>query len=105
MAVHKQGASFDFSGSVSVTDGGTPVTGLDTWGIAAQIRRQRDNQLVADLTCEWLSDGVARVYTSADDTRSWPAETLVMDLRLTSPANVVVITDTAQITVIEGVTR
>ncbi len=97
MITHKRGDTFDWSGSLTLTDGGENID-LSTWIPKSQLRDHNKN-LVADLECTWLdaSVGLVRLYAPASETSNWPIGPLAIDIQITSMDGVVVSTPTQTI--------
>lgn len=104
MYQHKRGDTFDLSGPVQVTEGGTPVANFAGWGIACQLRRP-DGVLVATLQATWLDTAARLMRLRATDTAAWPFGVVEMDVQLTTPAGDVVSTPTEKFEVVREVTR
>lgn len=104
-STHKRGDTFDRSGTISVTQNGTPLLDLTGWTGASQVR-DKFGQLLAQLTFVWIdaTNSLARLYT-ADSTEGWTIGEAKMDIQMTSPAGAVLSTATAAITVIEDITH
>ncbi|MHA6262481.1 hypothetical protein ACXYMO_04705 [Arenibacterium sp. CAU 1754] len=101
----KRGDTFTFSGNVSATVNGVPQSDFTGWTATSQLR-QKNGNLVADLSVTWLdaSAGLVKVE-HAGSTDNWPLGDIDMDIQFTAPGGEIVSTDTVTFEVVSDVTR
>ena len=88
--VHPRGAAFDFSGVVSVTTAGAPVTSMAGWTVAAKVRLEAGGYSQT-LTAVWLDAAERLVRVTSPSTAAWPAgQVMHLLLRFTSPEGAIV---------------
>ena len=102
---HKQGDTFNWAGTLQVTENGAPV--VDLPAVASQVRTFPGGALVASLTVTLGVPDVNGVPIALreDDTTSWPPGRLCLDVQLTFAGNVVRSSDTVVFTCVKDVTR
>lgn len=103
-AEHKRGDTFDRSGQVDLSEGGTPVIDMTGWTGRSQIRTS-GGQLIAELDFSWLDASQRKMRLRKADTGTWPIGRAEIDIQFTSPAGDVVSTRTATIEIVKDVTR
>jgi hypothetical protein len=103
---HKQGDTFDLSGTIDVTLLDQPVLDLTGWTGRSQIRTPK-GELVAELVFTWLdaSQRLVRLSKPATQTLTWTLGNVLIDIELTSPTGDVVSTPTASLTIVRDNTR
>ena len=79
---------------------------LTGWTGVCQLRDKFDTK-IADLNFTWLnaSLSLAKLEVSASSTRTWPLAVLYTDIQMTSPAGVVVSTETTSFEVVKDQSR
>ena len=107
----KRGASFLFSGPVNINGAVQSMVG---WQISSAIRQWVSNGTVeggvglfiASLPCSWTdaANAVAQIGDISVNTAAWPIGPAVVDIQLTSPTGVVIVTDSQKIEIIARVT-
>ncbi|MDZ7824678.1 MAG: hypothetical protein U5K75_12050 [Ahrensia sp.] len=99
-----RGNSFDMSGTLNTLFDGQIVTDFTGWSAYSQLRKI-NNDLISDLSIEWLSrsPGIIRVY-STGATSGWPLGMSKMDVVVTSPTNFKISTSVAFFEIVEGAT-
>lgn len=97
---HKIGATFDLTGRLRLAGVAQDMRG---W-LARAAMRSGARQI--DLVCEWLdaAQGILRLYTAADDQAAWQPGRYAVDVRLTRPDGVVLISSNAEIVLEKAVT-
>lgn len=103
-AQHKRGASFDVSGQINVQDNGSPLLDLTGWTGSCELRTP-SGKFIADLGFAWIDATQRLCRLHADSTSTWPLGLAVLDIKLINAAGQSVITDTAQLNIIKGVTQ
>lgn len=108
----KRGASFIFTGPVLI---GNVVQNMTGWLIRSSIREMTSNGTtdggvgfaIADLPCVWIDPvlAVAQIGHLSVNTYGWPVGAAVLDIELTSPGGVVVLTESQKIQIVDRVTR
>lgn len=104
----RRGATFDFSGPITVvlSATGEPVTDLTGWTATSQIRKP-DDTLIADIQATIFTQegkNYLRLFTTAS-TASWPVGAAVMDVRYVDASGHVVFTETTHLIIEKTVTR
>lgn len=104
-----RGSTFDYSGEVSITDGGVALTDLTGWTGQSQIRAKRGAQagtVVATLEFTWL-DASARLcrIRSTSSTDAWLLGRAIVNIQLASPAGDKVATQNYELDIVEGATH
>jgi len=105
----KRGDTFDFSGPVTVTQDGAPVTDFTGWSAISQIRDLED-VLIDDVTVTWVSRAPGVIRLQVADTSDWPVSRrpvskVQIDVEFTSPDGVKISTSTQTITIEGDVSR
>ncbi len=96
----KRGDSLDWWGQVSpVPDGG-----FAGWTIAAKLRGQ-DGAEIAALVPEWLDAAQGLFRLTAGATGAWPLGLAVFDVSMTTPEGQVATSETAQLRIVERISR
>lgn len=97
---HKIGATFDLTGRLSLSGVAQDMSG---WGVRAAMR---SGARQIDLVCEWLNpaQGVLRLSTAADRQDGWQPGRYAIDVRLTRPDGVVLISSSGEIALTKAVT-
>ena len=97
---HKIGATFDLTGRLRLAGAAQDMSG---WGVRAAMR---SGARQIDLVCEWLdpAQGVLRMHTAADQQADWQAGRYAIDVRLTRPDGVVLISRSGEIVLAKAVT-
>lgn len=99
---HKVGDTFSYVGTAVLVDiSGNPVS-MAGATVASQIRTTTGAK-IADLTTT-LSDGTLTLRSS-DSTQGWPLGVAQIDVQITLPGGHVISTSTANIVIVQDVTR
>jgi len=108
----KRGSSFMFAGALPINGAIIDMTG---WGIECEIRQQTSNGTadggvgfaIAELPAIWLDPvlAVCQIGDLSVVTYGWPVGPAVIDIKLTTPAGAVVISDSEEIMIVDRVTR
>lgn len=98
---HKIGATLELAGHLTLDGAAQDMSG---WSAAAQMRGPAG---LVDLAVVWLNAGVGQLLlgAAASDQASWQPGRYAVDVRLTSPDGVVLISDSAQVVLVEAVTQ
>lgn len=107
----KRGGSFIFTGPILINNAVSDKTG---WLISAAIAQRVSNgtteggvgALITVLPATWLNPvlAMAQIGDIAVNTYGWPIGPAVIDIKLTTPAGVVILTDTQLIEITGRVT-
>lgn len=99
--VHKIGATLYLVGELRLNGQVQDMTG---WAVRSQMRGPAG---VVDLVCEWLDPaaGALSVGAPAADQAGWRAGRYAIDVRLTSPAGVVLISASRDVQLVAAVTQ
>ena len=100
----KQGTTFSLPVKVRPFIYNTPVVDLTGWVIKSQLRQSE--KLIDNLLCEFvnISQGLALITAGASMTANWPAVQLSMDIKMTSPDGISVVTSTMTLLVEKAIT-
>lgn len=99
----KRGDTFDYSGSVSMTDAAGAAIDLAGWTVASKIEFP-DACTKVELNAEWVGSDNDAIRIHKSETRDWPVGVADMDIQFTSAANAVVSTETVRLEIVEDIT-
>ena len=100
----KRGATFDYSGPVTLLDNGVAVSDLGDWTGHCEMKTI-DGADIATLTVEWLDEieGIIRIRSVAS-TAGWPVGRAHLDVLFVGPLGQIITTTTVNFIIEAGVT-
>jgi hypothetical protein len=103
MQIHIRGDTFDFSGPLSLTEGGSPVVDFSGWGARSMVRNA-NGTLIEELAVTWVDAVQGIIRLRSQNTSSWPVGRARFDIELTSPTGDTVSTRAANLEIVADVT-
>lgn len=105
MATHKRGDTFSYAGECQLKDADGNDIDMSTITVDSQMRMPNGRKVVDFVVTKFQDGGKWFLRLYADNTERWPVSSCNIDVQFTFPGGVIASTSTAEIEIIEDITR